>query len=45
MESKDLNKDKLIKYWVDGSDDDFDTMTAMFDSKRFAWSVSAMILK
>jgi HEPN domain-containing protein len=39
MESKDLNKDKLIKYWVDGSDDDFDTMNAMFDSKRFAWSL------
>lgn len=23
MESKDLNKDKLIKYWIDGSDDDY----------------------
>lgn len=39
MESNDLNKDKLIKYWIDGSDDDFETMTAMFDSKRFSWSL------
>ena len=39
MESNDLNKDKLIKYWIDGSDDDFVTMTAMFDSKRYSWSL------
>lgn len=26
MESNDLNKGKLIKYWIDGSDDDFETM-------------------
>ena len=39
MENKDLNKDKLIKYWIDGSDDDFETMSAMFDSKKFSWSL------
>ncbi|MFA6403258.1 MAG: HEPN domain-containing protein [Salinivirgaceae bacterium] len=39
MESIDFNKDKLIKYWIDGSDDDFETMTAMFDSKRYSWSL------
>ena len=39
MENKDLNKDKLIKYWIDGSDDDFETMTAMFDSKKYSWSL------
>ncbi|OFY50549.1 MAG: DNA-binding protein [Bacteroidetes bacterium GWF2_41_31] len=39
MESNVLNKDKLIKYWIDGSDDDFETMTAMFDSKRYSWSL------
>lgn len=39
MENKDLNKDKLIKYWIDGSDDDYETMIAMFDSKRFSWSL------
>ncbi len=39
MDNKDLNIDKLIKYWIDGSDDDFETMTAMFDSMRFSWSL------
>lgn len=39
MENKDLNKDQLIKYWIDGSDDDFGTMTAMFESKRYNWAL------
>ncbi len=39
MNNKDLNKDKLIKYWVDGSDEDFETMMAMFESKRLSWSL------
>ncbi len=39
MESNDLNKDKLINYWIDGSDDDFETLIAMFDSKRYSWSL------
>ena len=39
MKDKDINKDKLIKYWIDGSDDDFETMIVMFDSKRFSWSL------
>ena len=29
----------MIDYWVKSSDDDFETMVAMFDSKRFAWSL------
>jgi len=36
---KDFNKDKLIEYWIAGSDDDYETMIAMFDSKRFSWSL------
>jgi HEPN domain-containing protein len=39
MESNDLNKDELIKYWIDASEDDFETMTAMFNSKRYSWSL------
>ncbi|MEX0982898.1 MAG: HEPN domain-containing protein [Bacteroidales bacterium] len=39
MDNKEINKDKLIKYWIDGSDDDFETMIVMFDSKRFSWSL------
>ncbi|NCD42257.1 MAG: HEPN domain-containing protein [Bacteroidia bacterium] len=39
MDNKDFNKDKLIEYWIAGSDDDYETMIAMFDSKRFSWSL------
>lgn len=39
MDNKALNKDHLIKYWIDGSDDDFETMMAMYESKRFVWSL------
>jgi len=33
MEQKDFGKDKLIKYWPDSSDEDFDTMITLFDKK------------
>jgi HEPN domain-containing protein len=39
MENKGINKDKLIKHWIDGSDDDFETMITLFESKRFSWSL------
>lgn len=39
MDNNGFNKDKLIKYWIDGSDEDFDTMIAMLDSKRYIWSL------
>ena len=39
MENNAFNREKLIKHWIDGSDDDFETMIAMFDSKRFSWSL------
>jgi len=39
MDNRDLNKGLLIKYWIEGSEDDFEAMTAMFDSKRYSWSL------
>ena len=39
MEQKDFDKNKLIKHWFDSSDDDYDTMIAMFESKKFNWSL------
>ena len=39
MDNKEYNKDKLIQYWLDGSDDDYETMMAMFNSKNFSWSL------
>ncbi len=39
MGNKDIDEEKLIKYWVDSSDDDYDTMMVMYKSKRFSWSL------
>ncbi len=39
MDNKAFNKEKMIEYWIDGSNDDFDTMIVMFDSKRYSWSL------
>lgn len=43
MENKDFKKDKLIEYWIVGSDDDYETMIVMFDSKRSAGLYSLVI--
>jgi len=39
MENIVFNRELLIEYWIESSDDDFETMTAMFDSKRYSWSL------
>jgi HEPN domain-containing protein len=39
MADIDFNKQKLITYWEVSSDDDYDTMMAMFDCKKFNWSL------
>ncbi len=39
MDQKNFDKNKLIKYWSDSSDDDFDTMIAMFENKKFNWAL------
>lgn len=39
MEKEGLNKKKLIKYWIESADDDFETMLAMYQSQRYNWSL------
>jgi HEPN domain-containing protein len=39
MENLDFDKNKLINYWINSSDEDFDTMIVMFDSKRYSWAL------
>ena len=34
MENQDFDREKMIKYWVDSSEEDFETMIAMYDSKQ-----------
>ena len=34
-----LDKQKIINHWIVNSDDDFDTMIALFNAKRYSWSL------
>ena len=34
-----LDKQKIISHWIVNSDDDFDTMIALFNAKRYSWSL------
>ena len=39
MDKQQFDKEKIINHWVKNADDDYDTMIAMFDSKRYSWSL------
>lgn len=34
-----LDKQKIIEHWIISSEEDFDTMIAMLDAKRYSWSL------
>lgn len=34
-----MNKEDLIKFWIDSSDVDFNAMISMFNSKHYHWSL------
>lgn len=37
MDNPQLNIDRMIKHWVNTSDDDFNTMLVLYDSKIYHW--------
>jgi len=39
MESGDLDTDKMTKFWLDSSEEDFKTMITLFENKRYSWSL------
>ncbi|HOS83472.1 MAG TPA: HEPN domain-containing protein [Bacteroidales bacterium] len=39
MMQNNINKEKLIEYWITSSDEDFETMIAMFETKRYSWAL------
>ena len=39
MESGNFDTDKMIKYWLDSSEEDFVTMITLFENKRYCWSL------
>ncbi len=34
-----INIDKIVKHWIETSDDDFNTMLTLYNSKSFGWSL------
>ena len=39
MNGEKPDTEKLVKYWVESSDDDFETMMVMFNNKRYNWAL------
>jgi len=39
MNKEQFDKQKIIDYWIVSSEDDYDTMIAMLDTKRYSWSL------
>lgn len=36
MENRDFDSNKFLKFWSDSSDEDYETMLALFESKRYS---------
>ena len=36
---KEINIDKIVNHWVKTSDEDFDTMNFLFQSKKYNWAL------
>lgn len=34
-----IDIDKIVKHWIETSDDDFNTMLTLYNSKSFGWSL------
>jgi len=34
-----FDKEKLIRYWIESSDNDFKTMKDLFETKNYNWSL------
>ncbi len=39
MNKNQFDKQKIIDYWVTSSDEDYDTMIAMYNTKRYSWAL------
>jgi hypothetical protein len=37
MKNTDFDADKMIQYWLDSSNDDFETMITLYENKRYSW--------
>jgi HEPN domain-containing protein len=38
-EKVNIEVDKIVNHWIETSEDDFQTMLSLFDSKSYSWSL------
>jgi len=34
-----IDVEKIVKHWIDTSEEDFQTMLSLFDSRSYGWSL------
>jgi len=39
MDNSQINKEKIVKHWINTSDGDFQAMINLFDSKDYHWAL------
>ncbi|GHT72650.1 hypothetical protein AGMMS50262_01990 [Bacteroidia bacterium] len=39
MENVHIDIEKIVKHWIDTSDDDFNTMLILYNSKSYHWAL------
>ena len=39
MENAGFDRDKVIQFWIESSDEDFETMITLYDNNRLSWSM------
>ncbi|MHB8338390.1 MAG: HEPN domain-containing protein [Ignavibacteriaceae bacterium] len=39
MDKEQFDIDKTIRYWLDNADDDYETMSVLYNNKRYTWSL------
>ncbi|HBG71376.1 MAG: DNA-binding protein [Bacteroidetes bacterium GWF2_43_63] len=39
MENRNFDSEKFQKFWSESSDEDFDTMLALYESKKYSWAL------
>jgi len=39
MPEQSFDIEKLVRFWINSSDDDYDTMMVLYNSKRYGWSL------
>lgn len=38
-ESLNIDLDKVVRHWIETSDEDYQTMLSLFDSKSYGWAL------